>query len=122
MIKRYTIYHLHDELSLLDSVTKFKDYVDMAIENYMEAIACTNHGNIYRWIERVLYCKEIGIKYLHGSDVYLTETHEEKIRDNYHTVLIAKNQKGIKELNTLVGLAPKKDHKYYKPRLTFEEY
>ena len=122
MTKNYTPYHIHDELSLLDSVTKFKDYVDMAIENNMKAIACTNHGNIYKWIERVLYCKEKGIKYLHGCEIYLTETHEEKIRDNYHTVLIAKNKEGIKELNTLVGIATKKDHMYYKPRLSFEEF
>ena len=122
MSKNYTVYHLHDELSLLDSVTKFKDYVDMAIQNNMKAIACTNHGNIYKWIERVLYCKEKGIKYLHGVEIYLTETHEEKIRDNYHTVLIAKNKDGIKELNTLVGIATKKDHMYYKPRLSFEEF
>ena len=122
MTKNYTVYHLHDELSLLDSVTKFKEYVDIAIKNNMKSIGVTNHGNIYRWIERVLYCKEKGIKYLHGCEVYLTETHEEKIRDNYHTVLIAKNQKGIKELNTLVGLATKKDHMYYKPRLSFEEF
>ena len=121
-MNNYTVYHLHDELSLLDSVTKFKDYVDMAIKNNMKSIGVTNHGNIYRWIERVLYCKEKGIKYLHGCEVYLTETHEEKIRDNYHTVLIAKNQEGIKELNTLVGLATKKDHMYYKPRLSFEEF
>ena len=118
----YVPYHVHDELSLLDSVTKFKDYVDMAIENNMKAIACTNHGNIYKWIDRVLYCKQKGIKYLHGCEVYLTETHEEKIRDNYHTVLIAKNKEGIKELNTLVGIATKKDHMYYKPRLSFEEF
>lgn len=122
MTKNYTVYHLHDELSLLDSVTKFKEYVDIAIKNNMKSIGVTNHGNIYRWIERVLYCREKGIKYLHGCEVYLTETHEEKIRDNYHTVLIAKNQKGIKELNTLVGLATKKDHMYYKPRLSFEEF
>ena len=122
MINNYTIYHLHDELSLLDSVTKFKEYVDMAIENNMTSIACTNHGNIYKWIERVLYCKEKGIKYLHGCEVYLTETHEEKIRDNYHTVLIAKNKEGVKELNALVGIATKKDHMYYKPRLSFEEF
>lgn len=118
----YVPYHVHDELSLLDSVTKFKDYVDMAIENNMKAIACTNHGNIYKWIDRVLHCKQKGIKYLHGCEIYLTETHEEKVRDNYHTVLIAKNKEGIKELNTLVGIATKKDHMYYKPRLSFEEF
>ncbi len=121
-MSNYVVYHLHDEMSLLDSVTKFTDYVDMAIENNMKAIACTNHGNIYHWIERVLYCQEKGIKYLHGCEVYLTESLEEKIRDNYHTVLIAKNKEGIKELNTLVGLATRKDHMYYKPRLSFEEF
>lgn len=121
-MSNYVVYHLHDEMSLLDSVTKFTDYVDMAVENKMKAIACTNHGNIYHWIERVLYCQKKGIKYLHGCEVYLTETLEDKIRDNYHTVLIAKNQEGIKELNTLVGLATRKDHMYYKPRLSFEEF
>lgn len=118
----YVPYHVHDELSLLDSVTKFEDYVKLAKENNMKAIACTNHGNIYHWIERVLLCKKEGIKYLHGCEVYLTFSHEEKIRDNYHTVLIAKNKEGIKELNTLVGLATRKDHMYYKPRLSFEEF
>lgn len=121
-MSNYVVYHLHDEMSLLDSVTKFTDYVDMAVENKMKAIACTNHGNIYHWIERVLYCQKKGIKYLHGCEVYLTESLEDKIRDNYHTVLIAKNQEGIKELNTLVGLATRKDHMYYKPRLSFEEF
>ena len=118
----YVPYHVHDELSLLDSVTKFEDYVKLAKENNMKAIACTNHGNIYHWIERVLLCKKEEIKYLHGCEVYLTFSHEEKIRDNYHTVLIAKNKEGIKELNTLVGLATRKDHMYYKPRLSFEEF
>ena len=28
----YTILHLHDELSLLDSTTKFEEYVDKAVE------------------------------------------------------------------------------------------
>ena len=118
----YVPYHVHSDLSLLDSTTNFKEYVDLAVKNGMKAIGITEHGNIYRHIEKTLYCKEKGIKYLHGCEVYLTETHEEKIRDNYHTVLIAKNQKGIKELNTLVGLATKKDHMYYKPRLSFEEF
>lgn len=62
------------------------------------------------------------IKYLHGCEVYLTETLKEKIRDNYHTVLIAKNYEGFKELNTLIDLSTQEDHMYYKPRLTFDEF
>jgi len=81
-----------------------------------------------------MYCEKNGIKYIHGCEVYLTEklfhdnfdsTNEDepyKVRDNYHTVLLAKNFEGLKELNTLVGLATQPDHFYYKPRLTFDEF
>ena len=106
-MNNYVPYHVHDELSLLDSVTKFKEYVDKAVECNMKAIACTNHGNVYKWIDRLLYCKEKRIKYIHGCEVYLTETLDEKIRDNYHTVLIAKNEEGRKELHTLLDLLHK---------------
>ena len=62
------------------------------------------------------------IKYLHGVEIYLTETLDEKIRDNYHTVLIAKNYEGFKELNLLVDLSTQEDHFYYKPRISFDEF
>ena len=28
--KQYVVYHLHSDFSLLDSTTKFEDYIDMA--------------------------------------------------------------------------------------------
>ena len=121
-MNNYVPYHIHDELSLLDSVTNFKEYVDKAVEYKMNAIACTNHGNVYKWIERLLYCKEKGIKYIHGCEVYLTETLDEKIRDNYHTVLLAKNQEGLKELHTLLDLSTHPSHIYYKNRISFDEF
>ena len=118
----YTILHLHDELSLLDSTTKFEEYVDKAVELGMKSIARTNHGNVYKWIEKLMYCKKKGIKYIHGCEVYLTETLDEKIRDNYHTILIAKNELGRKELHTLLDISTKEDHMYYKNRITFDEF
>lgn len=130
-MKNYTTYHLHTELSLLDSCTNFKLYVDKAKELGQTAICFTEHGNVYNWIEKKMYCKEQGIKYLHGVECYLTEalfhTNEEtgeqsKIRDNYHTILIAKNYAGFQELNTLIDLSTQEDHFYYKPRLTFDEF
>src|SRR5574344_1476463 len=69
-----------------------------------------------------MYCEEKGIKYLHGIECYLTETLDEKIRDNYHTILIAENMNGFKELNNLIFKSTQKDHKYYKPRLSFDEF
>ena len=121
-MNNYVTYHLHTEDSLLDSCTNHKLYIDKAVELGQKAICFTEHGNIYNWVSKWLYCKEKGIKYLHGIEVYLTETFDESIRDNYHTILIAKNQDGFKELNQLFFLSTRKDHFYYKPRLSFDEF
>ena len=120
--KNYTVYHLHTEYSLLDSCTKYKDYIDRAIELGQKSIGFSEHGNLLGWANKYFYCKEKGLKYLHGIEVYLTETLDEKIRDNYHTILIAKNQEGFKEINELYFLSTREDHVYYKPRLTFDEF
>ena len=45
-----------------------------------------------------------------------------KVRDNYHTILIAKNYEGFKELNLLIDKSTRPDHFYYKPRITFDEF
>lgn len=122
MPNNYVVYHLHTENSLLDSCTNYKLYIDKAVELGQKAICFTEHGNIYNWIEKKMYCEEKGIKYLHGIECYLTESLDEKIRDNYHTILIAKNYKGFQELNTLIDLSTREDHFYYKPRITFDEF
>ena len=122
IVINYTVYHLHSELSLLDSTTNFKDYVDRAKELGQKAICFTEHGNTFNWVDKKMYCESNGIKYMHGVEIYLTESHDEKIRDNYHTVLIAKNYEGFKELNTLIDLSTDSLHTYYKPRLSFDEF
>ena len=130
-MSNYVCYHLHTELSLLDSCTNFKLYVDRAKELGQTAICFTEHGNCYNWIEKKMYCEEQGIKYLHGVECYLTkdllQTDDEnpnphKVRDNYHTILIAKNYAGLQELNTLIDLSTQEDHMYYKPRISFDEF
>lgn len=59
---------------------------------------------------------------MHGVEIYLTASLNEKVRDNYHTILIAKNFDGVKEINSLVDLSTRDDHVYYKPRITFDEF
>jgi DNA polymerase-3 subunit alpha len=140
---------------LLDSATKFQDYIDRAVQLGQTAIAFTEHGNIYQWVAKKMACDKAGIKYLHGVECYLTEqlyeypdanelwreaqsgrneqdakkvlaemmeSGKKKVRDNYHTILIAKNYDGILEINNLVSLSNRDDHFYYKPRITFEEF
>lgn len=130
-MSNYTVYHLHTELSLLDSCTNYKLYVDRAVELGQKAICFTEHGNIYEWIEKKMYANSKGLKYLHGIEMYLTENLKvfdekkgdyKKVRDNYHTILIAKNYKGFQEINKLVDLSTQEDHFYFKPRITFDEF
>lgn len=121
-MNNYFCYHLHTEDSLLDSCTNHRLYSDKAVELGQTAIAFTEHGNTYNWIEKKIYANEKGLKYVFGIEIYLTETLEERIRDNYHTILLAKNHKGLQEINMLNKLASNINHKYYKPRITFQEF
>lgn len=118
----YTVYHLHTDYSLLDSCTKWEEYVDLAVSQGMTAIASTEHGKPLGWVSKKMYCDAKGIKFLHGVEIYLTEQLEPKVRDNYHTVLIAKNLDGVHELNRLIGLSSQEDHFYYTNRISFDEF
>ena len=44
------------------------------------------------------------------------------MRDNYHTVLMARNMDGLRELNALVSRSCDKEHFYYTNRISFEEF
>lgn len=122
----YTTYHLHSDYSLLDSCTSFKEYIDAAVENGQRAIAFTEHGKPMGWVSKKLYCDQVGIQFIHGVEIYLTESLRnqagEKVRDNYHTVLLAKNWDGVLELNDLVSRSCQEDHFYYINRISFDEF
>ena len=122
MKNNYTIYHLHSYDSLLDSATSPEDYINRAVECGMKAICFTEHGNVFNWFHKYELCKENNLKYLYGIECYLTETFDEKIRDNYHTILISKNHEGFIELNRLISKTYKPEQSYYKPRLSFEQF
>ena len=122
----YTCYHLHTDLSLLDSCTKAKDYVELAVKLGQKSIAFTEHGNLFNWVEKKQICDQNGLKYIHGVECYLTQDKRDekgsKIRDNFHTILLAKNYEGVKEINTIMSIASDSNHFYYTSRITFEEF
>lgn len=126
MSANYTTYHLHSDYSLLDSCTNFKEYIDAAVQNGQKAIAFTEHGKPMGWVSKKLYCDQVGIQFIHGVEIYLTESllnqDGEKVRDNYHTVLLAKNWDGVLELNDLVSRSCQEDHFYYVNRISFDEF
>ena len=118
----YVAYHLHSDYSLLDSCSQFEEYVDLAVEQGMTAIASTEHGKPLGWVHKKLYCDSKGIKFIHGVEIYLTEQLEPKVRDNYHTILLAKNMDGLRELNRLIGISSNEEHFYYTNRISFDEF
>jgi DNA polymerase III subunit alpha len=122
----YTAIHLHTDLSnqnMVEVVNTYKQYIDQAVEYGMKAIAFTEHGNVLSWYNKKMYAESKGLKYIHGSEVYVTMTLEEKKRDNFHMVLLAKNFEGFKELNKMVSTAfeRKGNNYYYNPRIWWED-
>ena len=116
------MYHCHSDYSLLDSCTKYQDYIDLAVKNGQRALSISEHGKPLNWTEKWYACKQAGIRYIHSVEIYLTENLQEKIRDNYHTVLMARNWEGVLELNKLVSMSCDDEHTYYNNRLSFDEF
>lgn len=115
-------YHMHSYYSLLDSCTDPLDYVNLAVENGCKALAISEHGLPRDWTVTWSACKDAGIRYIHAVEIYLTEKLEPKTRDNYHTVLMARNMDGLKELNSLIYRSTQEDHFYYTNRISFDEF
>lgn len=107
----------------IDSVTNFRAYIARAKELGMSAICFTEHGNIFEWIHKKEEVEKAGMKYIHGIEAYITESLEEKVRDNYHCILIAKNYDGVLELNQLVSESYNRNdgHFYYMPRILYDD-
>lgn len=127
MPNNYTILHLHSDMSNgvtnIDSVTKFQSYVDKAKECGMSAMAISEHGSVFAWDLKKEAIEAAGMKYIHAEEFYVTETLSEKVRDNWHCLLIARNFDGVHELNGLAtkSFNRKDNHFYYVPRITFDE-
>lgn len=221
----YVVFHCHTMLSngttIMDSVTRFSDYVNEAKKCGMTALAISEHGSVFEWKHKKDAIEAAGMKYIHAEEFYLTESiiwrtvdsanyhpenyddlvkaarksakgdekkfseslsrkidkaladvlkangikrkkgackvffdernlkekdgvwyanyidsdiilpidissvvkeRDEKRRDNYHCVLIAKNYEGFLELNKLMSISFNNDgHNYYSPRITFDE-
>lgn len=127
---KYTITHCHTMLSNgvtnIDSVTTYNDYIDEIVNNKslnVNGICITEHGSLFEWYKKKEYCEKNGLKYVHAVEAYITESLDEKIRDNYHCCLYSRNLEGFKELNRLISKAFNREdgHYYYAPRITYDE-
>src|SRR5512139_3326187 len=116
--------HVHSQYSLLDGAIRFEDLFELAKEYRMNAVALTDHGNLFGAIE--FYQKAIhhGIKPIIGCEVYVAPGSRLDKKGGvgegtYHLTLLVTNRTGYFNLLKLVSLAHLEGF-YYKPRVDKE--
>ena len=113
--------HVHSHYSLLDGLPKIKDLVEYAAKLGYEALALTDHGNLSGAIEFYKYCQKFNIKPIIGVEAYVAPRSrflkESKVdAANYHLILLAENETGLKNLYKLISKAWLEGF-YYRPRI-----
>ncbi len=118
--------HNHSDFSLLDGSAKVKDLISSAKEMGMDAIALTDHGNLFGAIEFYQQARKAKIKPIIGCELYMApgrcqdRSSSAGMRDtSYHIVLLAKNEIGYRNLIKLSSHGYL-DGFYYRPRIDWE--
>jgi DNA polymerase-3 subunit alpha len=125
----YVGLHVHTHYSLFDGIATPQEYVDRAVELGMPAIAITDHGSLSGHREMYRTAKEAGIKPILGVEGYMAQdrfdhrdaSEREHVLDMVynHIVILAKNKKGLENLNKLNEIAWTEGF-FKKPRIDFE--
>ncbi len=128
-MNKFVHLHVHTEYSLLDGLSNTPSLISFVKENGMDAVSITDHGAMYGVIDFYKEAKKQDIKPIIGLEGYMTsgsmrEKSEKGKTQNFHLVLLAKNNEGYKNLMKLTSLAHLEGY-YYKPRFdreTLEQY
>jgi DNA polymerase-3 subunit alpha len=125
----YVGLHVHTHYSLFDGIATPQEYVDRASKLGMTALAITDHGTLSGHRELYRSAKEKGIKPILGLEGYMcadiSDKRDKSEREGQqdlvynHIILLAKNQKGLENLNKISEIAWT-DGFFKKPRFDFE--
>ncbi len=116
--------HLHTQYSLLDGASNIDRLLAKARKNKMNAVAITDHGNMFGVPSFIKKANKAGVKPIVGCEVYIAiedRFSRQKINNKhyYHLILLAKNKIGYHNLAKLVSRAFLEGF-YYKPRIDKE--
>ena len=119
----FTHLHVHTEYSLLDGLSRIPRLVARAKELGMKALAITDHGALYGVVEFYSQCRDAGVKPIIGCELYVApgSRHGRTPQDKspYHLTVLARNDRGYRNLIKLVSLANLEGF-YYRPRVDRE--
>ncbi len=125
MSPRFVHLHTHSAYSLLDGAIRLDALMKRTAELDMEAVAVTDHGNMFAAVNFYLAAKAAHIKPILGCEVYVAPASrlEHETRPNqpvaYHLVLLARNLEGYRNLVRLVS-AGFLEGFYYRPRIDLD--
>src|ERR1700687_2816118 len=98
--------HCHSHYSLLDGANRIPELVAHAKSQGMNALALTDHGNLYGAIEFYQECKAAGLNPIIGYEAYVAHgkrTERGAARrgeGGFHLTLLAQNRTGFRHLAT----------------------
>lgn len=123
----FTHLHVHSYYSLMDGLNSPAELAQAAKDAGQTAIAITDHGTLASHREMQIACKEIGIKPILGVEAYISPTDrfdrssktDKSIQAYNHIILLAKNKKGLENINILQEIAWNEGF-YHKPRIDRE--
>jgi len=123
----FTHLHVHSYYSLMDGLNSPKELCQAALDAGQTAIAITDHGTLSSHREMQIAAKELGIKPILGVEAYISPTDrfdrssktDKSIQAYNHIILLAKNQNGLKNINSLQEIAWNEGF-YHKPRIDME--
>jgi DNA polymerase-3 subunit alpha len=117
--------HCHSHYSLLDGANRIPDLIEKTKELGMNALALTDHGNLYGAIEFYQEATAAGIKPILGYEAYVAPGKRQE-RDAkgiseaaFHLTLLAKNEQGFRNLIRMASSAFLEGF-YYRPRIDKE--
>jgi DNA polymerase III subunit alpha len=105
-MKSFIHLNLHSEYSLTDSIIKIPDLIANAKKHKMPAIALTDIANMFALVKFYKAAKNEGIKPIFGVDICCLG--DEKNSQDIYLTLLCQNNKGLKNLFSLVSQAYQK--------------
>lgn len=137
MANTFAHLHNHSEYSLLDGAQTTEQMAIKAAELGLSAVSITDHGRMGGCVEFYTNCKKHGVKPILGMEAYITgigRSRTDRIdwqrqtkefigtpkyeRNNYHLILLAKNEQGYDNLCQLSTESYSTGF-YQKPRIDY---